>query len=285
MRFKLIVASLLITSATSIATPIDISNPGLDAQPLSDGAFIHNVQGWAVIDGSAGIYNPPESVIFGEGGSGSYGNTLFLNGDSLVTQTLNTNLTSDTDYKLIFEVGDRLDLSFPNYIVRIKAGGNTIFTAINPLIPNGGDFSSVTLNFSTGTTVPTGVPMVIELEVKGSGQALFDNFSLDAQTGTGHTSNSLGDWNHPSLGGTVYNANTVYQAPSDGFIIFTNGGTCKNHNFHLQLGDNPSPEAIVSRVQHYGSMMSPVKAGQYWHLLHVPSSGACSSIIGFIPLK
>ncbi|MCY7294512.1 hypothetical protein [Alteromonas sp. a30] len=287
MKLKSLACCLALLSANTLATPITITNPDLDSQVLSDGAFTNSVQGWAVIDGYAGVYNPPESLIIGEAGAGSHENVLYLNGDSLVTQTLNTNLASDTDYTLTFDVGDRLDTNFPNYIVKVKAGGNTVFTAINPLIPNGGAFSPVTLTFSTGQTATAGNPIVIEVEAKDNGQVLLDNFTLDAVAGSGNTTSQFGQWNHPALGGQTYAVSTVYQASTDGFIIYLNGGKCTQAQHFIQVGDTPSPDALVSRLENYGSMTAPVRSGQYWRVLRVRggNDGTCSDTIGFLPLN
>lgn len=285
MNFKALTCSLALLSSSSFAIPITITNPDLDAQTLSDGAFIHSVQGWAVINGYAGIYNPPESLVTGEAGAGSHQNTLYLIGDSLVTQTLNTNLESNTDYTLTFDVGDRLDTNFPNYIIKVKAGGNTVFTAINPLIPNGGAFSPVTLHFSTAQTANAGSPLVIEIEAKSEGQVLLDNFTLDAEQGTGISSGHFGQWNHTLLGGTQYTINTIYQAQTDGFITFVNGGNCQGNTYGVELGDDSSALSLITRVDHIGSMTSPVRAGQYWQINRSRNVSSCSLNIGFLPIN
>lgn len=284
MKLKLISASLLLLSSNLLADPIAINNPDLDAQVLADGAFTHSVQGWAVIDGYAGIYNPPESVMTGEAGDGYHTNTLYLIGHSIVTQTLTTNLSSNTDYTLTFDVGDRLDTSFPNYIVRIKAAGNTIFTAIDPIIPNGGSFSPVTLHFSTGDNSYAGNPIVIELEATGNnGMATFDNFALSSTAGSPSGGSKFGDWNHPMLGGTTYAIDTIYQAETDAIVTFVNSGDCQGNTYGLKVGDTTATPALLTRVDHIGSMSAPVKKGQYWQIDRTRYVSTCSIYIGFLP--
>ena len=292
MMFKIISTSIAAAIFSSMsmnlhAAPITIANPNLDDQVLSDGAFTSSIQGWAVIEGLGGIYNPPESVITGEAGDGFHTNTLFLISDSTVAQTLTTNLESNTDYSLTFDVGDRLDTSFPNYVVRVKAGGNTIFTAIDPVIPNGGSFTTVQLNFSTGDTAYAGNPIVLELEATGKvGQVNFDNFSFSSEAGSSSSGSQFGDWNHPDMGGTVYAKDTPYLAESDGFITFFNSGSCNGHTYAIRLGDSSSTATnFTGRVDGYGSMSSPVKKGQYWQVDQtVYGSGTCALKIGFLPL-
>ncbi len=288
MKTKLLALSLLTLSSSvfAVPTPITIQNANFDTQVLSDGAFTHSVQGWAVIDGYAGIYNPPESVITGEAGDGFHTNTLYLIGESTVTQTLATNLASNTDYTLSFDVGDRLDTNFPNYIVKVRAAGNTIFTAINPLIPNGGSFSNVTLDFSTGDNAYAGSSMVIELVATGDGQVSFDNFTLSSEAGSGTSSSRFGDWNHPDLGGIVHAKDTPYLAETDGFITFFNSGSCNGHTYAIRVGDSSSTATnFLSRVDGYGGMSAPVKGGQYWQIDQtVYGSGTCTLRIGFLPL-
>lgn len=287
MKKTLLASGLLILSSQVFAAPIPISNPNLDAQTLSDGAFTHDVQGWAVINGYAGIYNPPESIMTGEGGVGMHENALYLIGDSLVTQTLNTSLESNTDYTLSFDVGDRLDTPFPNYIVKITVGGHTIFSAVNPLIPNGGEFSPVTLNFSTGTSAHAGQPMVLEIEAKSNGQVLLDNFTLDGVAGNGNFTSQFGEWNHPTLGGQAYSRNAIYQATTDGFITYFNAGKCTQAQHFIRIGNTPSPDALITRLENYGSMTAPVRSGQYWQVWRVRggSDGTCTDTIGFLPLN
>ncbi|UAA39515.1 hypothetical protein KIH87_03930 [Paraneptunicella aestuarii] len=284
MRLKLISASLLFLSSNLLADPITISNPDLNAQVLADGAFTHSIQGWAVINGYAGVYNPPESVLTGEAGDGYHTNTLYMNGHSIVAQTLTTNLTSNTDYTLTFDVGDRLDTNFPSYIVRIKAAGNTIFTAIDPIIPNGGSFSTVTLNFSTGDSSYAGNPMVIELEATGNtGQVNFDNFTLSSAAGTPSSGSKFGDWNHPMIGGTTYSIDTPYLAETDAIITFVNSGDCQGNTYALKVGDTSATSALLTRVDHIGGMSAPVKKGQYWQVDQTRYSSSCSIYIGFLP--
>ena len=285
MKKTLFASSLLLLTTPLFAAPITISNPNLDAQMLSDGAFTHDVQGWAVINGYAGIYNPPESIMVGEGGVGMHENALYLIGDSLVTQSLNTNLESNTDYSLSFDVGDRLDTPFPNYIVKITVGGHTIFSAVNPLIPNGGEFSNVNLSFSTGTSAYAGQPMVLEIEAKSNGQVLLDNFSLDGVAGNGNFTSQFGEWNHTTLGGTQYTINTTYQAETDGFMTFRNSGNCQGNTYDFRIGDDTSLPGYITRVDHIGSMMAPVKAGQYWQIHRVRNVSSCNLFIGFLPLN
>lgn len=287
MKKSLVLLSLLSASFASQATPITISNANFDSQTLSDGAFTGSVQGWAGIEGFSGIYNLPETVVPGEAGAGIYTNALYMINDSVMTQTLNTNLASNTDYTLTFDIGDRLDTTLVNYIVKVKAAGSTIFTAINPVIPNGGTFTPVTLHFSTGNVAAAGSPIVIELATTGeNGQVLFDNFTLDEAAGSGTASSNFGEWNHPDFGGTTYVQDTIYQAQSDGFITVFNGGQCTANVYTIRIGDDSSTPAYMDRIQGYGGMTSPIKAGQYWQIDQaVFQASPCTLKIGFIPLQ
>lgn len=279
---------VLAVSLPSLANDITINNADFDAQTLSDGAFTSgNVQGWATISGSAGIYNPPASVLTSEGGDGIHNNTLYLNGNSVVSQTLNTNLTANTDYSVSFDVGDRMDTELPNYIVRIKVGGNTVFNAINPVLPQtDGSFETVNLSFNSGSSTFAGSLMTIELEATGSGQVNLDNFVITATHNISERNSQFGEWTHNNLGDT-YNINTWYLAETDGFITYRNGGSCNGKAYNIVLGDEVGDLQIyTARIDDFGSMGSPVKKGQYWYIQRARNtSGTCTSYIGFLPLN
>ncbi|XOV78508.1 MAG: hypothetical protein ACFHVJ_16400 [Aestuariibacter sp.] len=288
---KKILTGLITTALATFhvaATNITINNPDIDSQILSDGAFTpKNIQGWATVSGSAGIYNPPESVFYGEAGSGSHGNTIYMNGDSIVTQTLNTNLQVNTNYTLSFDVGDRLDTTMPNYTVSIKAAGNTIFNATNPVFPSNGEFAQVNLSFSTGNNSFADNPIVIEISASGNGQVNLDNFVMTEALGTPSSGSKFGEWQHPDMDGTSFSVNTVYFAETDGFITYYNSGSCGNNTDQIRITDNEvaaSDDAWVSRVQEYGGMTVPVKKGQYWRVQRYRSGPNCTARIGFLPL-
>lgn len=270
------------------ATQINLVNPDFNSQLLGDGAFTSgNIQGWARINGSAGIYNPPGTVFSNEGGSGTRENTLYLNGNSVVAQTLNTSLTANTDYTITFDVGDRFDTSLPNYIVRIKVGGNTVFNAINPVVPQvDGSFETVSLSFNSGNNSFAGGLMTLELEATGTGQVNLDNFVLSAVVGEEPSDSKFGDWQHQYIDGTTFYVDTVYQAATDGFITYGNSGSCSGNSDQFRVSDNPvtTSDAMISRVFGTGGTMVPVKKGQYWLIQRYTSGPSCNAYIGFLPL-
>lgn len=278
---KIIALTGLITTS-AFANDITISNPNFDAQYLADGVFTSgNVQGWATISGSAGIYNPPEAIFSNESGDGVHANTLYLNGNSVVSQTLNTNLSANTRYDISFDVGDRFDTSMPNYILRVKVAGNTLFNAINPVLPQSdGSFETVNLSFNSGDSGLAGGLITIELEATGNGQVNFDNFAITTTEDTASTGGrSFGEWQY-----TSYTLNSINQAQTDGFIVYYNFGNCNNNQDVIRLGDTSGVSHYLNRNFGYGGMMTPVKKNQYWKVERYASGPSCYVQISFLPL-
>lgn len=273
---------LCVLSCSAFANQVTINNADFDAQNLSDGAFTSgNVQGWATISGSAGIYNPPASVLTDEGGSGFHTNTLYLNGNSVVSQTLNTSLAANTDYSISFDVGDRLDTAMPNYIVRIKVAGNTVFNAINPVLPQtDGSFETVNLTFNSGNNAFSGSLMTIELEATGSGQVNLDNFAITATANASAGNSQFGEWEF-----NTYSLNAVNQAQTDGFIVYYNWGTCSGNQDLIRIGDTSSVPNYVNRNVGRSGMLTPVKKDQYWKVERYVNNSSCGVTINFLPLN
>lgn len=173
-KILLLVMGLLANSA--YASQVSINNYSFEHTVLADGANNVGIYGW--INTTGGAFNP----IIGPGGSFSNpvpdgSNTAWLNSGSAI-QTLAINLTANTSYTLMAEVGDRKDSIFPGYRVGLFAG-TTLLASDSLLQPNDGFLTSVVTYTALPDDPSLGKALTIELRANGI-QVNFDNIRLDA---------------------------------------------------------------------------------------------------------
>ncbi|MCH8147732.1 MAG: hypothetical protein IH987_07005 [Planctomycetes bacterium] len=178
--------------------PLAISNPGFEADFVSEGCFeVLFPAAWPVYDPNGilngggnsvgGLNLPPGSVFFPAGApQGDHAALVFLSstigaGPAGLTQVLGDTLQADTTYTLTVQVGNIasgigpppcdvfgfFDLDgFPGYQVQLLAGGVVIAEDDNSLaatIPEG-EFRLSTIQVSVGNTHPQlGDPLEIRL--------------------------------------------------------------------------------------------------------------------------
>ena len=83
---------------------------------------------------------------------------------------------------------------------------------------------------------------------------------FDGRT-TSSTSRSFGSW-------AKRDANTVYEAESDGFVAAFTGGpnSAAIAELYIDVGHNASQLALRTRAPRYDGSVSPVPRGSYWRV-------------------
>ncbi len=172
------------------AYPITINNASFETPDLIyDGNFIFGVTGWTTLTGESGTWRPnaayykpydPNTYYY----TASNGNNVAAVFDnSSISQTLTSQLTAGTTYKLSVDVGRYNDTYYnPNYTVALLAGSN-ILASGGYVQPADGQFATLTLNYTAGTNY-LGQNLAIQLIGGPAGEGLhrihFDNVNLTA---------------------------------------------------------------------------------------------------------
>lgn len=182
--------SLLITSTpTEVkAAPINILNYSFEnpKAPLAFNGefFTTNIDDWIVNSNEAVVFDPGQSQS--NTGLNTYfsqsipdgSQTLAINTGN-VFQELSVSLQPNYKYTLNVFVGRRNNLSFSGYDVELLAG-NTTLASNNSITPNSGEFSLITVDYTTNDSNPLiGEKLGIKLSSSGF-QTNFDNVTLDA---------------------------------------------------------------------------------------------------------
>lgn len=148
---KTALALCLLMSANVQAAFIAVTNPGFEADVLTNAGFQLTVSGWTVTAG--GVWNPPTSAFPGEAPEGL--NTAFLGTESfglatgILQQTTGATFQTGLTYLLTVELGDRADLSLPTFRIGLWADGVLVSTGglvnspSDPRIPADGQFSTI----------------------------------------------------------------------------------------------------------------------------------------------
>jgi hapalindole H/12-epi-hapalindole U/12-epi-fischerindole U synthase len=205
------------------AVSLAISNPGFENPVLQDGRFSTNIlPGWqlydplglvppngSATDSSIGAFNPTSTPAYISNGvpEGKNGGFVYLtqtSGSGVVgiSQTLSSNLTAGTNYKLSVNVGDPKDFSifgiggFPGYTVQLLAGGNVLAQDNNSLKITEGTFATSTVSYTAlASDLNIGKPLEIRLLnlLQGNGRDVdFDNVKLDATTAIPEPTSAVG---------------------------------------------------------------------------------------------
>ncbi|OED44220.1 hypothetical protein ACH42_08195 [Endozoicomonas sp. (ex Bugula neritina AB1)] len=161
--------------------PVVIGNASFEDQQVNDGSWITRPIGdsWSY-SGESGVENYTASQFNGEAAEGL--NAAFVSSNGLITQTLSETFNVNASYQLQIDVGNRGDISFADYEVRIKAG-DTLLVSDGSLIPEDGEFETLTLNLD-GTQYAdqnvAGEPLIIEIASLStdSGQVQFDHMRM-----------------------------------------------------------------------------------------------------------
>lgn len=181
-------------------TSVSISNPGFedfvlpdrfftipqDGRSLTFGIFDSNpIPGWTItvvpgrgsFEVEAGTFNPNSTRYPGEAPEGQ--NIAYSNGPT-ISQVLGRVLTANATYTLQVDVGRRLDLPSPGYVVSLLAGGTVLAQDVNTLTPAPGTFVTSTVTFN----VPPGHPdlgknLEIRLEPFSFAQGAVEQVNFD----------------------------------------------------------------------------------------------------------
>jgi hypothetical protein len=100
------------------------------------------------------------------------------------------------------------------------------------------------------------------------------------------TPSRLGAYTKQAPDGSLYTKDVVYQAPSDGFIVFFTSGNYCNDNDYIFYVRRPSEaeETTIGRMREYNTSTIPVGKGDYWRALHHVKKSGCILNINFRPL-
>jgi hypothetical protein len=168
--------SLLGSAMAASAAIVPVVNSSFESPPTA--VFTPGlITGWTLSNPlDQGVFNPgafpPAGITATDGVQ-----TAYLNSGN-ISQTLPALLTANTAYTLQVDVGDRADISFPGYRVRLLAGA-TLLAEEFSLTPVSG-FLTSTVNFTALPGNPAlGQPLTIQLVSNGV-QVNFDNVRLDA---------------------------------------------------------------------------------------------------------
>lgn len=182
-RIALVVISL--AGPLAVADAQTVVNGSFQANVLADGQFLagaNQTTGWLVA-GSAGTLDPNTNA-FANGVIPDGDQVGFVGTGGSLTQTFAEVLAANTTYTVSYYVGDRGDMSFPGYLVSLRAGGTTL-ASDGSLTPANGQFAFGSFSFSTGAShALLGQALSLRLAAgSGAGQAAFDLASLSANGG------------------------------------------------------------------------------------------------------
>jgi len=122
-----------------------------------------------------------------------------------ISQVLSATLASNTLYTLRVNVGKRLDLAFPTYVIQLWAGNTLLAQDNSSLNPASGQFLLSTPTYQSPASGPVGQNLKIVLSANGA-QAEFDAVSLSALTSIGLPSVTI---DVPTQGSVVAVSNKV----------------------------------------------------------------------------
>lgn len=96
----------------------------------------------------------------------------------------------------------------------------------------------------------------------------------------------FGPISHELSPGVLYQANVVYRAPSDGFVVVYLGlAKCDRNNVLIKIGQTEdNVQEIVGRVGGYTTVTIPVAKNEYWQADHYQRYSSCVAGIQFRPM-
>ncbi|GCA80541.1 PEP-CTERM sorting domain-containing protein [Microcystis aeruginosa] len=184
---QLVIASscLVIVPQVQVrAASITILNPSFESPALNPGGFNQLINNWTLTNGSPqGAFRPtigPNLNFTQAVPNGSQ--TAYSNGGT-ISQTLTATLQANTQYTLGAFVGQRAGgQAFPGYSIELWAG-TTLLASNGSVTPAVGTFAPVTVNYTSGSSVPLGQSLQIRLVSLSTGtspQTNFDQITLNA---------------------------------------------------------------------------------------------------------
>jgi hypothetical protein len=182
-------SALALVAAPSLASaqPIAITNPGFETDVIpGEGDWIGGAAGWT--GGSflgAGTWNPWAAAYPGgaapEGQNTAWSNGVTLDPAAFLSQTLAAVLQPNTTYVLSYLIGNRADLAFPGYSVRLMVGGTGVAEDLTGVTPADGEWLPSSIVYTSPASGPLiGQQLGIVFGSFGI-QTNFDDFRLVAR--------------------------------------------------------------------------------------------------------
>lgn len=170
--------AVLIASLPATAAALVINNYSFEDPVQVPGGYQFAITSWTT-GGSSGVWDPAGAWLGTMGPVPDGKQVGWINGDT-VSQTLSDVLLPNTVYTFKIDVGGRTDGLNPGtgYSVSLFAGAN-LLTAVVPVTPPTGAWTTLTANYATGALVLPG-NLKIEIAYLGVSQFDFDNVRLDA---------------------------------------------------------------------------------------------------------
>ena len=171
---------------SAFATKVDIDNPSFElfsgekqsgptiSSMPSWGIWYNGIPGWTGT-GSFGIWDTGTGLYSTGAPAGE--NVGYLSSGSIF-QALNWTVNSGNTFTLSIDIGNRSDLAFPNYSVKLLAGKDVLVSG-NSLTPGEGLFSTLTMSrtLEENDTLFNGKQLGIEIWADGL-QLNFDNVKV-----------------------------------------------------------------------------------------------------------
>ena len=186
------ITAIILSGQATFGQAVPVVNPSFESPSTglytAGAAGSSAITGWTIGGGGdAGVWNVAgsSSIIAGaaDGLQIGYINPLGL---TTVSQTLTSDLQSDSTYTLSIDVTGRADGENPGtgYSVGLYAGGD-LLASVTPETHGYGTWSDLSATFTSGTVAP-GEPLTIEIsDWTAGGQLDFDNVTLTDPVGAG----------------------------------------------------------------------------------------------------
>lgn len=236
------------------ASSMDLTNSGLEAEHLNNGAWKHGIAGWDKVGHThAGVWNPTQGHFKDEAAEGE--NIGWINRGA-VTQDTGLTYNSALNYDLDLMVGGRLGKDGSAYEITLMAG-DTVVAQLSGKAQGHGTWDSVILSAEAGAAPDAdGEPLKVVITKVSGYQLNFDEVSITVEEpvvpghsvfrATNHHSDNILNSHGIDYGLWLNdiepdNARTVFDfedARSEVFVII-DGDTVKVQGFAVALTQQP----------------------------------------------
>jgi MYXO-CTERM domain-containing protein len=138
-----VAASVAGLAGNAGAGSIFIENASFEAIELDDGAWVRAHDGWTLLEGKFGTFDPL-AVSFPGVPDGE--NTAYSNGGT-IAQVLAAVLEANTVYQLEVEIGNRPETPFPGFQVQLFAGDSLLAEDVSSFEPPGQGFTTSLVSY------------------------------------------------------------------------------------------------------------------------------------------
>ena len=174
MLYRSLSLAFVLSCAHLHAFTVPVVNPSFEDNVIAAPQGSSGLTGWEFTLGGSFRSTAAFGLVPTDGLNVAFSNS------GAIAQTLVSTLTANTTYTLLVDVGDRSDLPFPGYQVRLLAGAALLAQDNNSLAPSSGFLTSNLSYTSTASDPSIGSPLRIELVNLGGVQVLWDHVRLDA---------------------------------------------------------------------------------------------------------